>query len=393
MIGLGEIDVGLPGWVAIKRNSEPVQVGETVLKPQQNAALRREGRLAFEDRCDHRDGTLLGHSCSSPPNRQLAALGHVRSRSVSWADLESDFGRLKTVRRGLASTSLDAAGKLGSKAIASLVREFPRRAIRFTGGGGKEYSVFTVRGSEVRFSRPVRNALFISDVDEFDTRWAEFCDAVQASAGRGAMAFDPVAIDRLVYSAVIAFACTADLYGQGGRGAPGTFLEMVVGPLVALLSGRAETSSISIPVPETGEVERVPTDLSFVELSEPIVLVVPTKISTRERISQAYVHQRILDAARPGDKAHRSILVVANENNVMAPKGVPPAGRTVDACTVQDTLVPSTIVLYQKYVAQLSGLYYLDPPSRYIAGDIRGFPTVRSFGQLLTGDLAALLQE
>lgn len=293
----------------------------------------------------------------------------------------------------MASASLEAVGKLGSKAIGSLRDEFPRRAIRFTGGGGKQYSVFMVAGSEVRFSRPVNDDLFIGDVAEFDARWVDLCAAVRAEAGQGTITLDPHAIDQLVYSAVIAFACCADLYGQGGRGAPGTFLEMVVGPLVSILSGRVETSSISIPVPETGEIERVPTDLSFVEPSEPIVLVVPTKISTRERISQAYVHQRILDAARPGDKAHRSILVIANENNVMAPKGLPPSGRTVDACTVQDTLVPSTIVLYQKYVAQLSGLYYLDPPSRYIAGGIVGFPIVRSFGHLLTGDLAALLQE
>lgn len=311
---------------------------------------------------------------------------------MTWADLAIDFGKLKSIRRANASDSLDLAGKLGAKATASLLADFPKRPIRFTGGGAKSYFVFLVPGSEVRFSRPVNRTLFVDDPVEFATRWVALCAATKSSAGQGRLAFASHAVDELVYTAVIAFACAADLYGQGGRGAPGTFLEMVVGPMVATLSGRDETSSIAIPVPETNEIERVPTDLSFASPSEPLVLVIPTKISTRERISQAYVHQRILDAARPGGKDHRSILVIANENNVIAPKGVPPSGRLVDACTVQDTLVPSTIVLYQKYVAALAGLYYLDPPDRYLSGAISGFPRVGSFGQLLTEDLPNLLE-
>ncbi len=312
---------------------------------------------------------------------------------MTWADLDSEFRRLKQLRRSAPADSLDTAGKLGHKAISLLAIEFSSSPIRFTGGGGKSYSVFSLPGTAVRFSRPVNDALLISDPTEFADLWTDVCNASKVCAGTLALSLDADVIDRVVYSAVIGFGCLTSLYGQGGQGAPGTFLEMIVGPLVSQLIGRMETSSISIPIPETGQTETVQTDLSFVDPSDSVVLVIPTKISTRERISQAFVHQRILETARPLGKRHRSVLVIANENNVMAPPGTAPASRTIAVCYVQDTLVPGTIVMYQKYVAELSGLYYLDAPARYIAGNIPGFPPVGNFGKLLTNDLPALLRD
>lgn len=163
---------------------------------------------------------------------------------------------------------------------------------------------------------------------------------------------------------------------------------MVIGPMISLLSGRPERGEVVLPVPGTSEVERVKTDLTF-GAERGRTLVVPTKISTRERISQAYVHQRILDAAQPGK--YRSILVACSENNVMAPKGTAKRDRTASVCWVQDTLVPRTIALYQRYVAELDGIFYLDPPAAYLAGGYPGLPHVATVGQLTHGELPALL--
>jgi hypothetical protein len=58
---------------------------------------------------------------------------------------------------------------------------------------------------------------------------------------------------------------------------------------------------------------------------------------------------------------------------------------------VTDTLVPKTIVLYQRYIAQLSAMYYLDPPHEYTTTPLVGFPQVKQFSALLTRDLPTLL--
>ena len=109
--------------------------------------------------------------------------------------------------------------------------------------------------------------------------------------------------------------------------------------------------------------------------------MIPTKISSRERISQAYVHQRILDA--DGSRAFRSVLCIANENNMAG-------GRSLETAYLKDTLVPDTIVQYEAFIAKLAGLYYLDPPAGYLPPPPL-FPSVRQFHTLLTADLPRLV--
>src|SRR5690606_30341927 len=52
--------------------------------------------------------------------------------------------------------------------------------------------------------------------------------------------------------------------------------------------------------------------------------------------------------------------------------------------------VPGTLKMYQKHLASVSGIYYLDPPVRYLAEDLKQVVVVESIGRLLTSDLAGL---
>lgn len=313
---------------------------------------------------------------------------------MPFEELAADFNHLKRVRRVDPRTSLELAGEFGTSALRVLLEHAEPHPMTWKGGGGKRYHVYTAHGSPLPFSRPVNESLFEGNPDTFGDLWKSFVAAlVEAEkSGTRQVAIERSSVDRAVYSAVIGYGAAVDIFNAGNRGGPGSFLEMVIGPVLAMLTGRPESGALRLKVPGSAdETELIPVDLTYIDDEEPIVLVVPTKISSRERISQAAVHQRILDAIG-GPGRYRSILCLANENNVMPERGVPKAERTAERCFARDTLVPGTIALYQKYIAKLYGLYYLDPPFEYITGKYSNLPPIRNFGNLLTSDLPGLLQ-
>lgn len=286
--------------------------------------------------------------------------------------------------------ALVGVGQAAGKCVELLAEAAKPYPIGWQGEGSKEYVAFSSPNDLSRYSRPVRSDLFISDAASFAYAWTELVEAIEAARGKGRLAPSMSSnIDRSFYTAIIGFAAAHEIAGSTDRGGPGTFYEMAVGPAVSLLADLPETGSISLPVPDVPDaVETLPTDLSFIPPDErATVLVLPTKISTRERISQAYVHQAILEKAYE-KRTYRSALCIGSETNMFLPRG---ADRKVTNVFARDTLVPNTIVLYQRYIAQLAGLYYLDPPARYVDSEIKGFPSVKHFAGLLTGDLPRLL--
>lgn len=310
------------------------------------------------------------------------------------SQLRADFDQLKRLRKTDPQAALSAVGAFGAGAVEVLAQHTTLHDFEWRGVGKKSYKVAALPGSTIQFSRAINTALFINEPAEFRAIWRRFHDAVIACAGSGQLSdLNADDVNRVAYSAVVGYAAAVDLFNPGDRGGPGSFFEMLVGPVVSLLSNRMEGAAIVIPIPETGEFERVTTDLSFVGGEHDVVLVIPTKISTRERISQAYVHQRILDAVHAAGGPHyRSALAVANENNTMFPPKTPKAGKSFDRGWTQETLVPGTIVLYHKYVSKLSGLYYLDPPGRYVINPPANFPRIASFSSMLMEDLPILLK-
>jgi hypothetical protein len=311
---------------------------------------------------------------------------------VAFEALTPDFDRLKKVRRIDPLKSLELVGRFASSALAVLAEAAQAQPLAWRGGGDKAYIVFTANGQQLPFSRAVNRDLFEPDPIQFEYLWREVVTGLLDGEAAGTMRapLDAGMIERAVYTAVVGYGAAVDLFNPGNRGGPGSFLEMVTGPAIALLTRRRESGALRLPIPDSnGEFANISVDLTFVDPNHPIVLVVPTKISSRERISQAAVHQRILDAISPG--SFRSILCLANENNVMPIGKLAKADRTANMCYARDTLVPGTIALYQRYVARLSGLYYLDPPYEYITGKYPNLPPVATYGRLLTDDLPRLL--
>ena len=121
-----------------------------------------------------------------------------------------------------------------------------------------------------------------------------------------------------------------------------------------------------------------PLTLRLLIVMAPVGLVVPVKITTRERIVQPFAHQRILDSVF-GEHRFRSVLVCVSEMQRKRDEGA------------NAICVPGTIRLYQRHLAALSGLYYLDPPHRYLQPDVTAHVAVRTLGCLLADDLPSLL--
>jgi hypothetical protein len=284
--------------------------------------------------------------------------------------------------------TLTAAGRLGVAVLQALARDYTTRPIRSDAAlKEKRYVVVTPHPADRPMSRPIRPDLFVADHRVFERKWDALVARFARSRGAGAIAGGNAdSVNGLIYTVVIGYGALSNMVTPGDRQRPGQVLEKVTGAAVALLSGRLVDGSVYIPIPGASP-ERVTLDLSFRDAKSGEILAVPTKISTRERISQAYVHQRILDSAMPGKV--RSVLVAANETNISTPRGEVASATT---SSVKETLVHRQIAMYQKYVAQLSGVYYLDPPALYRnATPAMGLPHVGTVGELLVDDLPRLL--
>lgn len=100
----------------------------------------------------------------------------------------------------------------------------------------------------------------------------------------------------------------------------------------------------------------------------------PVKMSTRERVVQAWAHQRLLDAAY-GSARYKGIMVLFSETKLDS--------RTHE---VVEICVPDQWLAYQTLLARMERIYYFDMPIRY-QELTEAFPSViriRPFQQLFT---------
>lgn len=344
--------------------------------------------------------------------------------AVDYATITDRFETLKRGRRADPLQTLETLGALGVDALTLLNAKFKLSNLPTTRiPGTKQYAVGYVPERPNLFSRPLNRELLVEDPSEYGAEWSAALDAFKSTAGTArASSVDSKRIDRLFYTSVMAYAAVTDVLKAGRWGSPGTLLEIAVGAVISLLTGLEERAGIALNIDDYADPIDVTVDMAFAGIRTPTLpalsmhddfalmdaddaetgrtlverpeadpppsfdegaggpaLVVPTKLSTRERIVQAYAHQCILNRAA-ADK-YRTILCACNENNLMKPSG---QAKQLSNISVTDTLVPRTIVLYQLYVAEISGIYYLDPPPSYLERRWPHFPHVATFGTLLT---------
>lgn len=228
---------------------------------------------------------------------------------------------------------------------------------------GKQYFGFR-RGGE---SRPINQALYVEREGDFSRLLRAFRSGFPGTADE--------AIVGSAYTIAYSVFAANDVYDVG-RKASATFFEILIGHIVARAVGVAPHKKVRVP--ESGA--ELPTDYVFDPGRRSRKIHLPIKTSTRERAVQAWVHQLVLDRIF-GTGVYRGVLVVAAET-----KRDSRTGEVIEIC------VPRQLQMFQSRVAEVSRVYYLDPPQVYLAL-ASSFPRVevKSFGEALR-DLQELLR-
>jgi len=269
----------------------------------------------------------------------------------------------------------------------------------FTGNPQVAYSVFAREDS---VSRPVRSELYLSEEDRF-TQEHEQVIASLRDQNHAWVPADYEKVNRVVYTAIMAFACCFDLWQRSSRKTPGTFFEVFMAgllqtvfpeaafskhiPLAKIIADKGIKSDMVNEASGNGPLEddedekaSVSTDVVIGVQGKSGGIVIPLKITTRERIVQPFAHQRILDAAF-GEGLYQSLIVCISETQLDA-----------RSKSVKQVCVPGTIKLFQKHLAHISGMYYCDVPQKYVTETMAKVVNVRSVGHLFE-DIRAILAD
>lgn len=276
-------------------------------------------------------------------------------------ELSQQYRRLKAI-------SFD---DLGGTDVSALISEMALRSrqilqrarrVHLTSQTEKRYFSFKL-GQQ---SRPINEALYVDENREF----GQLLDGFRA----GFNGNTPNEIVRSTYSIAYSVLAAHDVRDIG-RKASATFFEILIGHIVARAIGVAPRRKVRIP--ESGA--DLPTDYVFDPGKQKRKIHLPIKTSTRERAVQAWVHQLVLERIF-GAGVYRGVLVVASET-----KRDTRTGEVIEIC------VPRQLQMFQARVAEMSRVYYLDPPTVYL-NLAESFPRIdiRSFGEALP-DLQQLL--
>lgn len=205
----------------------------------------------------------------------------------------------------------------------------------------KKYFSF---GKEKKLSRPINLNIYLED----EKTIVDFINAVKTNDYSKINAEN---ITKACYTIAIGFCSVIDLLKTGDQKTPGTFFEYFIGHLFARklnISPKKKLEVLNLGMRAT-----LPTDFVFDPGSDKTKIHLPVKTSTRERVIQVWAHQRVLDGVY-GVGRFRGILVGLSETKLDSKRHI-----------VTEICLPDQWRLYQMFIAQLSRVYYLDPPKTY----------------------------
>jgi len=203
---------------------------------------------------------------------------------------------------------------------------------------GKQY--FSYRRDNV-VARPVNSEFFLPDPKAIRVLWENW--------NQTHISHDQFA--QLLYTIALAPCLAMEILDRQNKKGPATFFEHYIGHLIGHTAGSNPIRRLDLPV--HGRRVRMTMDLLFDLRHASTKLHVPVKMSTRERVVQAWSHQRLLNSAY-GDGAYRGIMVFFAETKMDS--------RTLE---VVEICVPDQWLAYQALLAKMERIYYFDIPVRY----------------------------
>jgi hypothetical protein len=205
---------------------------------------------------------------------------------------------------------------------------------------GKQYFTYT---NDTLVARPANVQFFASDEQEVVSLWQDWLgDRISA-----------IDFARLSYTVALVPCLAMELFDRQNKKGPATYFEWYVGHLFAKAVGVNPTKSARLPV--QGREVLLTMDY-LIDMGEEFRKVhLPVKMSTRERVVQAWAHQRLLNAAY-GDNVYRGVMVFFSETKLDS--------RSLE---VVEICVPDQWLAYQSLLATIDRIYYFDVPVRYQA--------------------------
>lgn len=227
---------------------------------------------------------------------------------------------------------------------------------------GKKYSSYTTKTAPSALSRPTNVDLFVSDSAWVEKQWNVW----------PTRALPPQDASRLVYTMATAYSVASDLFDRNNKKGPATYFEHFVGHCFAHELGVNPSKRANFLI--GGRHVSMTMDFIFDQGPGKAKLHLPVKLSTRERVVQAWAHQRMLDAAY-GDGAYAALLIVHSETKLDSRNR-----EVVEIC------VPDQWLAYQTLLAKMDRIYFFDMPGRYLtlAKDFPKIIAVANYAEFFT---------
>jgi hypothetical protein len=201
-------------------------------------------------------------------------------------------------------------------------------------------SYFTFQKDKI-IARPANKQLFILDPQWMTDVWKQW---LVNKIGADDFA-------KLSYTASLAPCLAMELFDRQNKKGPATYFECYVGHLFARSFGINPTKRVRLPVQDRHVLMTMDFLFDLGENQRKFHL--PVKMSTRERVVQAWAHQRLLDAAY-GVGNYRGVMALFAETKLDSR-----SHEVVEIC------VPEQWLVYQSLLAQMDRVYYFDLPYRY----------------------------
>jgi hypothetical protein len=239
---------------------------------------------------------------------------------------------------------------------------------------GKRYFAFQDKDEKARTSRPINEELYIADAQELSRQ----LEKLKANPALHWLSVDKC--NRFLYTLAMSFCAFNDVTSDRDKKTPGTYFELLVGHLLALTFGVQPRNRVEVLTVED-ERSTLPTDFIFDLGPRQLKFHVPVKISTRGWVAQAWAHQCVLNGVY-GEGRFKGVLVALPETKLDLQKL-----EVVEIC------LPDQWAVYQRFVARMDRIYYLDLPAKY-AALATAFPyiPVKTFGEFFAEREALIRQ-
>lgn len=222
---------------------------------------------------------------------------------------------------------------------------------------GKEY--FSFRKDNV-VARPANKGFFLPCPDAISRLWETW----QAET------ITTMEFGQLTYTVALAPCLALEIFDRQNKKGPATFFECYVGHLFAQALGVNPTKRARLPV----HGQDILMTMDFLMDIGGRKVHLPVKMSSRERVVQAWAHQRLLNEAY-GSHAYQGIMVLFSETKLDSR-----SLKVVEIC------VPDQWLVYQSLLARMDRIYYFDIPVRYqkLMQQFPNLISIKQFGEFFS---------